>query len=259
MKRFMWIAFLALSCSQYEPDSTIRENLRIKGEKKAADAAAADSAKAVAAAEAAEAARLAALELQYKAEAKDEVLSLRNRENESLLMNLDAVTGQDFEKLSQFPKLVFRSQIIFDQTTLAHVRARHDEVRARGVTEKEVQEPKDEQNPADAAEEKGLPPIVVPLSDSQNLPPKAQELALVDHGKGSCVIFSVAETVFTPEALGSDNVLVSPAGRALISKDHSQSSEACQDYFEGLLGALFKQDYFALHVGFIALPQDLED
>lgn len=215
------------ACSGYESADNVRQTIKVRGDqKRAADA------------EAAEDARLAAIEARYQAEAKKETLSLRKQEADALLKQLDDLVSTESESLAQYPKLVFKSQLALDQITLKDIRARQDEERAMREKEQEESETADK--------------------ESKGEKPKAMPLALVDHVKGSCMIFTTGQKLFSSNDITTGGLTFSQGGRVLIAEDRSQSAESCQTYFEGILGSRYKEEYFSLHVGFLAFPQDIK-
>lgn len=167
-----------------------------------------------------------ALEVEVKAQsaAQKEALRLRSEETDKLMAQLDSSSGS--EALALFPKTLFKAQLALDVTTVAEVRAKMDKEAAEGKE----------------------------LGKANEV--KSFSLNMVDHIKGSCILYNVGDKAFSPSDITSNELKLSPGGKSVVSKLSDQTSESCQTYFENQLATRYKEDYFSLHVGFITLPQD---
>lgn len=214
---------LCAACSPYENAGgvKVREKIRVQ---RAAEA---------------EAIRVAEEEAKAEAEARQEALNLRAKEVDKLMEELDISSGEDAEKLAQFPKIIFRSQLAMDQITVAEVRKRRDEE----TKQKEAEEKEDSKTD-------------IKLMD-QEARPILRELSLVDNIKGSCVLYSLSDKAFSAEDIASPDIKVSMGGRVVVANDRAQLSESCQGFFEKLLGNRFQENYFSYYAGFVAFPQDI--
>lgn len=65
--------------------------------------------------------------------------------------------------------------------------------------------------------------------------------------KGRCLLYASNDKPFTKEELGSEDLVLSPAGKVVFTKNAALSSEECQKVFKDKLADRYKTDFFSLH------------